>query len=571
MNRLHTTPPNADPAFAADGKNLSARSLVSAVIIFLNAERFISEAIESVLAQTYGKWELLLVDDGSKDGSTRIAKDYAARFPDKIRYLEHPGHENCGMSASRNLGIQQARGEFIALLDADDVWLPQKLERQVLALDSQPQAAMVYGPTFIWYGWTGQRRDGDLDRLQDLGVTANALLTPPQLVPVVLHNEAHSPRTCSVLLRREAVDAVGGFETGFRGLYEDQAFFSKLCLRFPVFVLPRCYDRYRQHSDGHCNTAVQSGDYKAARLSYLKWLTDYMNQLAIQKNDIVGMTEVRTTLEEQRWPLQHPWLDGIKRKTRDMRSALRMRLGFVAASLLPISVHEWVRERLRGPESSPGVGRVHFGGLRRLTPISRDFGFDRGQPVDRFYIERFLAEHKADIRGNVLEVGDDVYTRQFGNDKVVKADILHITEGNPKATIVADLARAEQIPDNSFDCILLVQTLQFIYDSRAALRTVFRILKPGGVLLATTSGISHRSRDEWTDSWYWNFTAHSLRRLMGETFPNAEVTVVSHGNILAATAFLQGLAAEELRAHELKHDDPQYELIITVRAVKPAL
>ncbi len=544
--------------------------LVSVVTIFLNAERFITEAIESVLAQSYGNWELLLVDDGSNDGTTGITRAYAAKFPDKIRYLEHPGHENRGMSASRNLGIQQARGEFIAFLDADDVWLPRKLERQVIALCSQPQAAMVYGPTFEWHGWTGKRHDRGRDHLQDLGVATNALHEPPRVVAAVLRNEARSPRTCSVLLRRAAVSAVNGFEAHFRGLYEDQAFFTKLCLRFPVFAIPQCYDKYRQHTDGCCNAAVKAGTYKPARLLYLDWLADYVKGSAARGDDVPATVDVKAALEAERWPLQHPWLYWTKRSIHDFRCALRMRLGLIAESLLPISTHEWIRAKLRGPDSSPRVGRVHFGGLRRLTPISRDFGFDRGQPVDRFYIEQFLAGHKTDIRGNVLEIGDDLYTRQFGGDQVIKSDVLHVIEGNPKATIVADLTHAEQIPDNSFDCILLVQTLQFIYDSRAALRNAFRILKPGGVLLATASGISHRSRDEWQDSWYWNFTTRSLRRLMEETFPSAELTVAAHGNVLAATAFLQGLAAEELQAQELRHDDPQYELVIAVRAVKPA-
>lgn len=543
--------------------------MVSVVTIFLDAEQFIEEAIGSVLEQTCGNWELLLVDDGAKDGSTQIARRYAEKFPDRIRYVEHHGHENRGMSESRNLGIQRARGEFVAFLDADDVWLPRKLEQQVTALGSQPRAAMVYGPSFEWHGWTGKQHDRDLDRLQDLGVPMNTLLEPPQLVGAVLRNEDRSPRTCSVLLRREAVNAVGGFEARFRGLYEDQAFFSKLCLRYPVFAIPQCYDKYRRHEDGCCQAAVRAGQHKAARLSYLNWLADYLKQSVAGEHNLRAMVDVTTALEEQRWPLRHPWLHWTKQKIREGGHALRMQLGLVAEWLLPIPVHEWVRTKLRGADSAPRVGRVHLGGLRRLTPISRDFGFDRGKPVDRFYIEEFLAEHNADIHGNVLEVGDDVYMRKFGDGMVVKGDVLHVAEGNPKATIVADLTHAEQIPGNSFDCILLVQTLQFIYDSRAALRTVFRILKPGGVLLATVSGISHRSRDEWRDSWCWNFTTHSLRQLMDETFPRAEVTIVSHGNVLTATAFLYGLAAEDLKMRELRQDDPQYELVITVRAVKP--
>ncbi|MGV7223528.1 MAG: glycosyltransferase family 2 protein, partial [Nitrospinales bacterium] len=125
--------------------------LVTAIIIFLNEERFLEEAIESVFAQTYDHWELLLVDDGSTDHSTEIALRYSAQYPKKIRYLEHEGHQNREKSSSRNLGMHHARGEYIAYLDGDDVWLPHKLARQVMILESNPNAAMVYGPLRMWH------------------------------------------------------------------------------------------------------------------------------------------------------------------------------------------------------------------------------------------------------------------------------------------------------------------------------------------------------------------------------------------------------------------------------------
>src|SRR5688500_5862580 len=143
--------------------DMNADPLISAIIIFLDARRFLAEAVESVLAQTRGDWELLLCDDGSADGSTEIARDYAARHPGRIRYLEHPGHANRGMSATRNLGVRHARGELIALLDADDVWLPDKLAEQVPLLRAHPEAAMLFGRTHVWYGWTGDPADAARD------------------------------------------------------------------------------------------------------------------------------------------------------------------------------------------------------------------------------------------------------------------------------------------------------------------------------------------------------------------------------------------------------------------------
>ena len=549
--------------------SMDTTPLISVILIFRDAERFIEEAIDSVLAQTCTNWELLLVDDGSKDGSAPIAQRYAAKLHEKARYLTHPGRENRGISASRNLGLLHARGDFVAFLDADDVWLPQKLQQQVTALNSQPSAAMVYGPTFEWHGWTGKRHDRDRDRLQDLDVPTSTLLAPTELVLAMLRNEACSPHLGSVLLRRNAVTAVNGFEPRFSGLYDDHVFFSKLGLSHPVSAIPECYDKYRQHPDSCRNAAVKAGTYGATRLAYLNWLEDYLEQPGTRKDNVWAMMEVKTALQEQRWPLQHPSLHWMTRKTSSGRSTVKEKVEHIAESILPISSRDWMRTRLRGPGSPPRVGRVHFGDLRRLMPISRNFGSDRGQPIDRYYVEQFLATHKADIRGNVLEIGDDACTRQFADGAVTKIDVLHPTEGNPKATIVADIAHATRIPDNSFHCVLLVQTLTFIYDTRAALHTVFRILKPGGVLLATVTGISHRSCDDWEDPSCWSFTTHSVRKLMEETFPEAEVNISAQGNVLAATAFLQGLAVEDLRTRELKHADPQYELVITVRAVKP--
>jgi SAM-dependent methyltransferase len=205
----------------------------------------------------------------------------------------------------------------------------------------------------------------------------------------------------------------------------------------------------------------------------------------------------------------------------------------------------------------PPVGWVRFGGLRRLQPTSRVFGFDRGFCIDRHYIKKFLAAHAQDIQGHVLEIGDDAYTRKFGGEHVTKGDVLHVIEGNPKATIVTDLTCAHHILADTFDCIICTQTLQFIYDVQATLKTLYRILKPGGVLLATFPGISQISRydmDRWGD--YWRFTTLSALRLFEEVFPPEHVTVEAHGNVLTAIAFLHGLAAEELRQEELDYHDP---------------
>ena len=157
------------------------------------------------------------------------------------------------------------------------------------------------------------------------------------------------------------------------------------------------------------------------------------------------------------------------------------------------------------------MGRVRFGDLRRTTPIAREFGYQRGGPVDRYYIEGFLDEHRGDIAGRVLEIGDDGYTRRFGGARVTRADVLHVEPAAPGVTFVGALEDEALLPDDVFDCIILTQTLHLIFDFEAALRNVRRALVPGGVLLMTVPFISQMDDGQWGSSWHYSFTHHAVR------------------------------------------------------------
>ena len=523
---------------------------VSVVAIFLNAERFLDEAIRSVHAQSYPHWELLLVDDGSSDGSGAIARRHAEENRGRIRYLEHPGHRNLGMSASRGLGLRHATGKYLALLDADDVWLPEKLERQVAILDGHPEAALLFGAPLYWFGWTGRPEDAARDYVIDLKLPADRVYEPPSLLLPFLQRVAPTPCPSDVLIRRDAALSVGGFEAHFTGVnmvYEDQGFFSKLLLRYPAYVSPETWDRYRQHPESCYAVSKATGGREVARAYFLRWFREYLRGEG-QRQGAVWRT---VTQELRRFSLAGRALERARRLTR---------------TVLPAGVRAWVGARL--PGGAPP--RVRFGSLRRLTPVSRKFGWDRGGlPVDRYYIGQFLGRHAADIRGRVLEVRDDTYTRKFGGDRVTRCDVLHPVPDNPRATIVADLTAADHVPAESFDCIILTQVLPFIPDPQAAVHTLHRILRPGGVVLATMPGISQIVRydmDRWGD--YWRFTTLSARRIFECGFPGGAVEVAAHGNVLTAMAFLQGLSSRDLRADELDREDPDYEVLITVRAVK---
>jgi SAM-dependent methyltransferase len=225
-----------------------------------------------------------------------------------------------------------------------------------------------------------------------------------------------------------------------------------------------------------------------------------------------------------------------------------------------------LRHRLR---RRPAVGRVRLGSLQRTSPISRQFGFDRGQCVDRLYIERFLGRHADDIRGRVLEVADSAYTVRFGGPAVTRADVLHVRQ-TAGATVVLDLGAEPPVGlADSFDCIILTQTLQFVFDLQAAVRNLCHLLKPGGVLLATFPGISQLSRGDLEQfGEYWRLTTDSATRLFAGTFRHENLTIESHGNVLAAIALLHGLAVEDLNIKDLEVHDADYEVIVTVRAIK---
>jgi SAM-dependent methyltransferase len=214
--------------------------------------------------------------------------------------------------------------------------------------------------------------------------------------------------------------------------------------------------------------------------------------------------------------------------------------------------------------------RRALGGRNRFKPFSRAFGSERGRPIDRFYIDAFMQANAAAIRGHVLEIGDADYTRALGGDRVTRIDVLCPVAGDPEVTIVADLTNAPQIPDDTFDCIVIPQTLPYIYDHHAAVRTLHRILRPGGTVLASLplmSVLSGIDMSLWGE--YWRYTSKAARRLFADVFGDENVEVRAHGNLLVATAFIHGFVISDLDPEDFTYDDPLIELVSTVKAVKP--
>ena len=257
----------------------TVEGLVSIVVPFYNSARFIRETLDSVIAQTYPDWELLLLDDGSQDESTHIAREYAARYPPKIRYFDHPNHANLGASRTRNIGASHARGEFLAFLDSDDVWLPNKLADQVARLREFPEVGLVFAPSLYWYEWDSNHAGPEQDHIPAVGPPG--LLEDPSAL--LIHGYPvgpwGAPCPSSFLLRHTAFQAVRGFPEDFHRLFEDVAFLNKLYIaRVPVFISSTTTDRYRCHPGSVWHRIKGTREEEKDRAFYFLWLRRYLRE-----------------------------------------------------------------------------------------------------------------------------------------------------------------------------------------------------------------------------------------------------------------------------------------------------
>lgn len=309
---------------------MTKEPLVSCIIPFLNSEKFLDEAIDSVLNQTHENWEIILVDDGSKDGSTEVALNYAKENPNKIFYFEHKNHQNLGSGVSRNLGIKFSKGEYIAFLDADDIWLPNKLEKQIKILEENPEVGMVFGPHYIWFSWTKNPKDAARDEIflpiwdSNSNITPNTILSPPKLFIAYLYNKVGTPLTCGVLIRKKVVEEVGGFDDQASFLNEDGPFFAKIYLKTPVYLESDCWDRYRQHPESTVTKA------KARR----EWFDDryfqpvHKLEMQILKNFLLNQgiqdPEIWKAIESQLLPYQNSGLYFIKLSAGKIKNSVKL-------------------------------------------------------------------------------------------------------------------------------------------------------------------------------------------------------------------------------------------------------
>jgi SAM-dependent methyltransferase len=516
--------------------------LVSVVITTYNHARFLPEAIESVLGQTVSPGEVIVVDDGSNEDPGVVV----GRYPN-VTLIRQP---NQGLAAARNTGWQAARGRYVVFLDADDRLLPRAIASNLQRFDHRPECAFVYG------GY----------RYIDAG--GRCLPTPSAKSVGKDAYEAFLKDNCvamhaTVMYRRDCLAETDGFDARLR-CCEDYELYLRLTRRYPVTAGIEPIAEYRRHGGNMSfnypfmldtllavlrrqshHVKCSSRWRKALSTGIKAWKSEYAGAQISQSIAVakaLGLRQIPWRATARVFALA-PWAFLMASQRRVLR-ALHSRF-------VPV----W-----RNP--------VSFGDLRRLQPMSPNFGYDRGKPVDRHYIESFLSDNAEYIQGRVLEVADNAYTLRYGGARVIRSDVLDIDESNPRATLVGDLTEGENMPSEAFDCIVLTQTLQFVFNVSEAVATLHRILKPEGVLLLTVPGVTSIDRGQWGASWYWSLSPVAVSRLLEEKFGGANISVSTYGNVLAAVAFLYGLAEDELRPAELDARDPQYPVIVAARAVK---
>ncbi|MBU6461141.1 MAG: glycosyltransferase [Bradyrhizobium sp.] len=529
---------------------------VAVIIPTFNQARFLGDAINSALAQTRLPDEIIVVDDGSTDDPATVV----AQFPN-VRLIRQ---ENRGLSGARNTGLRNAAASYVLFLDADDRLMPRAVEAGLACIASRPDCAFVYGgfrPISENGRIIGPDYVDSIDGNAHLAFLRRGFSTPSM-----------------VLFRRDCLLEINGFDETLRRV-EDRDLYLRLTQKYPIAGHKEIVTEYRMHGQNTSSNRVEQlkalfqifKQYEARNapdpltLSALRegralkrkeFASDMIRKAASQWRARRPRTAMRSLAQSARWA---PYFTG-----RALSAAVARR----ASKVLPRPAVRWIDSFRSEPYPIP-IGSISFGDLRRLSPISRGFGCGRGRPVDRYYIESFLAQNASDIRGRALEVADNNYTVRFGGERVTRSEVLHLVSGNPAATIVGDLATGEGIPRSAFDCIILTQTLLMIYEVKQAVIHLRDALRPGGVALVTVPGISQISRydmDRWGD--YWRFTDVSARRLFSDVFGPENVTVVTYGNVLTSSAFLQGMAVQELRKEELDHYDEDYQVIIAIRAVK---
>lgn len=533
--------------------------LVTVVIPCYNHARFLPEAVASISRQTYPDTEIIVVDDGSTDDTRIVAKNLQ-----RVKYIHQ---DNQGLSAARNTGIRFGHGDYFVFLDADDYLYPRAIEVNLTILLKDKTLAFV---------------SGGHDKVDSKG---NVIPEDPQ--PLVASDHYthllqgnYIGMHATVMYARWVLEEFK-YDPTLKAC-EDYDLYFRITRKYPVANHLEKVAAYRIHGTNMSANIPFMFDMvlkvQGAQRPHLKSAAE---EQALKKGvsiwrdyygGLLGANLSRKLYHEKIFPSSEE-LDALQRISPHhfrilKRQVARQRIKKKIKDVAPQFLLRILKKTGLVGDFTPGVGDVKWGDLERTSPLSTHFGFDRGGAVDRYYIDKFLSENKNLIRGRAFEIGDNSYTMQYGGSNITKSDVLHVYKANPSVTYVGDLTDAPEIPSDSFDCIILTQTLHLIYDYRAALKTCYRMLKKGGSIFLTVPGITHIDQDEWRETWLWAFTDKSMKKIMSEIFPGADVEIKTYGNVYIATAFIYGMGLPEIRRDFLDVHDPCYQVIIAIRATK---
>ena len=500
--------------------------MISLIVMAVGPSRHVARAVRAAAAQTAGDVEWLIAHASSDEQDVRTRLTAYRRVQGDPPYVG-PAHAHLIPVAGQapgtalNAAVAASRGDAFVVFDGSEQPPATYLADCLAALN--PDVAFVAAPGKWWTG---------------AAVGAARPLAAAELLGSI------RALSSAALIRRSEFDAAGGFDTSLQSLHLWELLVRMVARGAKACVVP--VDAGHLEND---DVALLEELRAERHLPSLRRVFDKHRTL-FEEHRARVLTD-RDQVAAQLWRRERE----LVQRRNDAQAALQEKVAEV--------------ERLREQLSSFGVSVPEWNDLRRQVPVSRYWGLDRGRAVDRYYIEDFLATHQEDIRGRTLEVLNDELSTRFGKDRVVSSDVIDIDPGNSLATVVADLRAARSIADDTYDCFVLTQTLNLIDDMPAAVREACRILKPGGVLLATVPCVSRRVIEYGEEGDYWRVLPAAAVQLFGTVFGRANVTVRARGNLIATTAFLHGLACEDVEPHELAADDDVYPLLVTVRAVKP--
>lgn len=523
---------------------------ISVVVPCYNQGHYLAEALESILGQSHQNREVIVVDDGSTDDTGNVAGNYPG-----VKYVHQ---DNQGLSAARNTGIDHSSGAYLVFLDADDWLFPGALSVNLGYLLANKEIGFVSGAHHKVL------TTGKVMEEEEVAPKADHYQHLLQGNYIGMHAAVMYPRWVFDIFR---------YDTALKAC-EDYDLYLKIARKHPVIHHTTCIAAYRIHETNMSgNIPFMLGS--VLRVLNSQQLSTETEKKCLQNGRNNWINYYCEKLYEQLLRQPSGGRKGHKEELMTLRKYRRDLYTNYVKRNLTMNLKTFVRKntpapvlrRLRKYYGRPGT----FIPANRLTPYSTEFGYDRGGPVDRYYIENFLQKQALHIQGRVLEIGDNAYTLRFGDSRVEKSEVLHVDEDHPQATLTGDLSHAPHIPDNSFDCIILTQTLHLIYHYQDALKTCYRILKPSGKLLLTVPGITPIDHGEWEQSWLWSFTQQSVTRILSEVFPPEAIQVEAHGNVLVATAFLYGKGLPELKQEQLDFQDPHYQVIMAAMATKPGL